>query len=686
MKKKIAKIAPYFYFVIVTLLVIFLFPRGGKFKYSFVEGRPWQYGLLTAPFDFPVFKLAEDLKKEQDTAVLRVKPYFQINKEIAQKNIQRFNEDHKNLPEENWTANYRKYVNRTLNEIYAAGIVSKEDFEFLNSSHSASIMILDNKEAVPQSTAKLFTTKTAYSYLLENRPADLDITILRSGNLNNYLHENIRYDEAITEKVKQEDLQKIAPSDGMVQAGEKIIDRGEIVDGKIYNILRSLKRIYDKESDAGQRQSGLIFGTVILIVALMTCLLLYLTYFRKKIFARNKDILFLLSMSALFIFLTEITVSYHLFNIYIIPYAIIPIVIRTFFESRTAQITHLTTILICSLMIPYPFEFILIQFIVCMVVIFVLKDLTQRSELIKCAFYLFLTYNLIYLGFLLLQEGDLSSINWSMIVYFGINFLFVMFAYSFIYILEKIFGYISNVTLVELSDINTPLLSSLSETCPGTFQHSLQVSILGTAAATKIGANPQLVRTGALYHDLGKMVNPAFFTENRMGGNNPHDKLSPEESARIITNHVPDGVKKAAEFNLPPAIVKFILTHHGKGKAKYFYNTFINQNPDKPVNEEAFSYNGNNPDTRETAILMMADSVEAASRSLKDYSEKSIRDLVNRIIDAQIADGLLNDAPLTFQNITTVKNVFADKLASMYHSRVTYPELKTKEKVVQENI
>ena len=262
-----------------------------------------------------------------------------------------------------------------------------------------------------------------------------------------------------------------------------------------------------------------------------------------------------------------------------------------------------------------------------------------------------------------------------MLLYFGINFLFVMFTYPLIYIIEKVFGYISNVTLVELSDTSTPALTLLSETCPGTFQHSLQVSMLGTAAAAKIGANPQLVRTGALYHDLGKMANPAFFTENKVGNNSPHDQLTPEESARIITNHIPDGIKKAAEFNLPSAIVKFIQTHHGKGRAKYFYYTYKNQNPDKEVDEDAFSYDGMNPDSKETAILMMADSVEAASRSLNDYSEESIRNLVDKIIDSQIADGLMNDAPLTFKDITTIKNIFVDKLTSMYHSRISYPEL-----------
>ncbi|MDR2058288.1 MAG: HDIG domain-containing protein [Dysgonamonadaceae bacterium] len=680
MEKKAIKIAPYIYFSIVTLLIIILFPREGKFRYSFMEGRPWKYGLLTAPFDFPIDKTSDELKKEQDAIISNVYPYFRIDKEIAQKQIQRFNEAYKNFSPEYGDMHYKRYIDQMLTEIYSTGIVSNEEYEFLINNQYTAIKVLDDKKAVSVPAYKIFTIKSAYSYILEKRPMELDINILRSVGLNNYLQVNIKYDESLTEKVKREDLQEIAPSDGMVQAGEKIVDKGEIVTEKTYNILRSLKQIYDRESGSVQRQSGFIVGASIWIVALMASLLLYLTYFRKKIYAVTKDVVFLLSMSAFFIFLTEITVTYNLFNIYIIPYSIIPVVIRTFFESRTAQTTHLVTILICSLMIPFPFEFILIQFIVCMVAVYMLKDLTQRSELIKCAFVIFLAYIVTYLGFLFLQEGDLSQLNWYLIIYFGINFLFVMFTYSLIYILEKIFGYISNVTLVELSDINTPALSTLSETCPGTFQHSLQVSMLGTAAAAKIGANPQLVRTGALYHDLGKMNNPAFFIENRLGNTNPHDNLTLEESARIITSHVPAGVKKASEYNLPPAIVKFIQTHHGKGKAKYFYNMFRNQNPDAPVDEEAFSYKGNNPDTKETAILMMADSVEAASRSLKDYSEESIRNLVNKIIDSQIADGFLTDTPLTFSNITTIKQVFIDKLASMYHSRITYPELKKERK------
>lgn len=676
MQKKKINIPAYVYFIIVTLIIIVLFPREGKFRYSFTEGKPWQYGLLTAPFDFPIYKSADELKAEQDTVIKNFNPYFQIDISVYTKQLEHFREDVQGNQNNQWSWEYRKYIENALKEIYEAGVISNIDAEFLNKNGYSIFRVLqsDNK-SLPYAKDEVYTLKSAYSYIIDNRPLHLDVNILRSVNLNDYIQENLKYDEALSQKVKEDDLHKISPSNGLVQAGEKIVDRGEIINQNTYNILRSLKQIYDEQDGSVQQKTGLIAGISILVAGLMTCFLLYLVFFRKKIYEKKKDVVFLLSISFLFIFLTEMAVKYNLFNVYTIPYAIIPIVIRTFFESRTAQMTHLITILICSLMVPFAFEFILLQTLICMAAMYALKDLTQRSELIKCALYIFMSYIVAYLGFQLLQEGGLSKTNWLMFVYFAINFVFVMFTYAFIYIVEKIFGYISNVTLVELSDINTPALTLLSERSPGTFQHSLQVSMLGTAAAAKVGANPQLIRTGALYHDLGKIENPAFFTENKMDGSNPHDSLTFDQSARIITNHVPEGVKRAQSYGLPPAIIKFILTHHGKGKAKYFYNSQKNKYPDQPIDEEAFSYSGMNPDTKETAILMMADSVEAASRSLKDYNEESIRNLVDKIIDSQIADGLLSEAPLTFQNITTIKNVFVDKLLTVYHSRITYPEL-----------
>jgi putative nucleotidyltransferase with HDIG domain len=675
MKKKSFSVPVFVYFIVVTLLILFLFPREGKFHYSFVEGRPWQYGLLTAPFDFPVYKTDAEVKSEQDTIARNFQPYFQMDVEIANKQTDRFNVDFGNRFVQDGELDYKRYLERALRDIYETGIVSIADYQFLKDNRCNGLMVFRNNIAEPRQADEIFTIKSAYAKLLDNCPHYLSPDVLRTFNLNNYLHENMQYDEDTSEKVKQDMFQKISPSSGMVQTGEKIVDRGEIVDANTFNILRSLKLISEKQSETVNRQVGFLSGTFVLVGGLMACFFFFFYFLRRKIYENLRDIVFALFMVSLFTVLTEICVSHGFFNIYIIPYTIIPIVVRTFFDSRTAQMTHLIVILICALMIPLAFEFILLQYIVCLVAIYVLKDLTQRSELIKCAIYILIAYVLVYLGLLLFHDGDLSKMDWNMILYFGINFLFVMFTYPFIYILERLFGYISNVTLVELSDINIPVLRQLSETCPGTFQHSLQVSMLGAAAATKVGANPQLIRTGALYHDLGKMMNPNYFVENKIEGLNPHENLTLEQSARIITSHVPEGVKIAGKHNIPEAIVKFIKTHHGKGKAKYFYNSFKNKYPGVAIDEEAFTYSGSNPDTKETAILMMADSVEAASRSLNDYTEESIRRLVNRIIDSQIADGLLNEAPLTFMNITTIKNIFVERLLSVYHSRISYPEL-----------
>jgi len=678
MKKKKVVVRGYIYFIIVGLLILFFFPHEGKFRYSFVEGRPWQYGLLIAPFDFSIYKTDAEVKSEQDSIEAQSLLYFQRNEEIANTQLQRFNENFKQFIFIPHASDYKKYLDDMLARIYNTGIMNASDYQNLQDRRYTHLMVLRDNLAEPHAVKEFYTIRTAYSFLTSNCPPFLDMDELRKLIPDDYLRENLTYDDAMTEKVKQELLRKISPSKGMVQAGEKIIDRGEIIDEPVFNMLRSLKVNYDRQAGTVKRQIGLWVGTIIIIGSLIACYFFYFYYFRRKIYTSRKDIIFSLFMVTLFTLLTEISVSYALFNPYIIPYAIIPIIVRTFFDSRTAQATHLITILICSLLIPLSFEFILMQLIVCWVALYALKDLSKRSELMKCALLIFAAYILVYFGLLLFQEGNFSKIDELMLLYFGINFLFVLFAYPFIYILEKVFGYISNITLVELSDINAGLLRQLSESCPGTFQHSLQVSMLGVAAAAKVKANPQLIRTGALYHDIGKMKNPHFFIENKLEGYDPHNDLSYEESARIIVDHVPEGVKIATKNDLPQSIIKFISTHHGKGRAKYFYNSFRNQFPDADIDEEAFSYAGDNPDTKETAILMMADSVEAASRSLKDYTEESIRNLVNRIIDTQVADGLMSEAPLTFRNITDIKNVFVERLMSVYHSRIVYPELDKK--------
>ena len=681
MRKNLYNIPVYAYFIVVTIIIVLLFPREGKFRYLFTEGKPWRYSLLTAPVDFPIYKIPSELKREQDSITQFYQPYFLLKKNILKEQTDKFKKNRVALPDMN--SAYINYVEKSLRIIYERGIISVSDYEFLQKNDFSGFMVIEENIAIQREVENVFTIRSAYSHILDNCPSNLDVGVLRSTSLDHYLSENLQYDKETSDKIRNDLILQVSPASGMVQAGQRIIDRGEIVDNKTYNILASLRQVTETGSGIAQRQGWLLVGVFLLVIPFMAFFFLHVYFFRRKIYENAKDMLFLTLLIALFIVITELCISHQLFNVYIIPYAIIPILIRTFFDSRTARAAHNITIMICALMVPFPFEFIILQFSSSMAVIYSLKILTKRSQLIRCSFYVLLTYIVIYVGLILLQESDLAKINWKMFLYFGINFLFLMFTYSFIYMVERVFGFISGVTLVELSDINSPVLRMLSETAPGTFQHSLQVSILGSAVADRVGANPLLIRTGALYHDIGKMENPVYFTENQVGGNNPHKQLSYENSAEIILKHVQDGVKIAGKYNLPEMVVDFIRTHHGSGLTKYFYHSYRNEFPDVPIDVSKFSYTGPNPRTKEEAILMMADSVEAASRSLKDYSEKSITGLVNKIIDSQITDGLLSDAPLTFKHVKIIKIIFIEKLINMFHSRISYPELENKEEKLE---
>ena len=662
-------------FIVAALLIAYFFPREGKFRYQFYEGKPWRYGLLTAPSDFPIYKTEAEVEAERDSVLSKFEPYYRLDKTVEEEEVDRLKEAYGKGLDKKATPAYMQYIEHSLVDLYGKGIIASKEMEDLKKNKYTQVLLVENNVAHSRYTSDFFTVKTAYEFIINNCPSHLNKSVLQSCDINNYLKENIAYDEATSEKVKEDMLRGVALASGMVQAGERIVDRGEIVDNHTYNVLRSLKIVHETKSGGAQRQSIILGGQFILVFGIIFCLWLYLWSFRPQILHDRRNALFLVLCIFVCCILTELCVTYSLFNVYILPLAIVPIVVRTFFDSRTALFTHLVIVLICSLMVPFPHEFLLLQIIAGMVVTFSLRDLSERSQLIRCAFFIFMSYTLCYISLALYQEADFNKINWLMILYFGINFILLTFSYILVYILEKTFGYVSSITLVELSNINTPLLKKLSETSPGTFQHSLQVSILASAAATKIGANAQLVRTGAMYHDIGKMANPAFFTENQ-GSVNPHSQLTLDQSARIIISHVTDGVKIAEKAMLPQAVIDFIRTHHGQGKAKYFYNSFKNQYPDREIDESAFTYPGPNPFSKETAVLMMADSVEAASRSLKEHTEESIRQLVDKIVDGQIADGLLKSAPLTFRDVETVKDVFVDKLKTMFHTRISYPDLK----------
>ena len=675
MKEKRLNIPAVIYFVATALLIAYFFPREGKFRYQFYEGKPWRYGLLTAPSDFPIYKTDQEVEAEKDSVLRSFEPYFRLDPSIQKQKIEELRTNYNRSLRHKITPTYLQYVENTLGDLYEKGIISTQELDKLKETGETRVNLLENAISHPYYISDFFTVRTAYEFIINNCPASLDPTVLQSCDINNYISENVSYAAEMSEKVKEDMLQGVSLASGMVQAGERIVDRGEIVDHHTYNVLRSLKIIHETKTGGTQAQSIILAGQFVLVFGLMACFWLYLWSFRIKIYHNRRNVLFLILCILVSCILSELCVNYALFNVYILPFAIVPIVVRTFFDSRTALFIHLIIVLICSLMVPFPHEFLILQIIAGMVVTFSLKDLSERSQLIRCAFFIFLSYVICYLSLTLFQEANFNKINWMMMLYFGINFILLMFAYVLVYMLEKTFGYVSTITLVELSNINNPILKKLSETCPGTFQHSLQVSILAAEAANRIGANAQLVRTGALYHDIGKMSNPAFFTENQSSVN-PHDQLSFDQSAQIIISHVTEGVKMAEKAMLPKAVVNFIRTHHGRGKAKYFYNSYKNQYPDKPINEELFTYPGPNPFSKETAVLMMADSVEAASRSLKEHTEESITLLVNKIIDGQIADGLLKNAPLTFKDIETVKGVFIEKLKTMFHTRVSYPDLK----------
>ena len=538
-----------------------------------------------------------------------------------------------------------------------------------------SIRIIDNRMANTESINKLFTEKEAYEYLLSADSTQFNPTILRQCGLYEYIVPNLVADKERTETARKEMLDSYSWAKGVILSGQKIIDRGEIVTSEKYIILESLRTESVQRSETFSQKRLILVGQILFVGVFILFFMLYLNLFRKEYFKHRGSLSLLFVLIVLYTVATSLLTSKTSININILPYAMLAIVIRVFLDSRTAFMTYLITILICSIALRLPYDFILVQTAAGLAAIFSLRELSQRSQLFRTAILVILTYSLIYFAFELIVENDFSKLNGRMYIYFVINGVLLLFAYPLLFMLEKTFGFTSNVTLVELSNINNELLKQMAETVPGTFQHSMQVANLASEAANRIGANSQLVRTGALYHDIGKMENPAFFTENQSGGVNPHKNLNYEQSAQVVINHVTDGLKLAEKHNLPKEIKDFISTHHGHGKTKYFYISWKNEHPGEEPNDEKFTYPGENPSTKETAILMMADSVEAASRSLPEYTEESISNLVDKIIDSQVAEGYFKNCPITFKDIETVKSVFKEKLKTIYHTRISYPEL-----------
>lgn len=663
-------------FIATVSVIVYFLPNEGKFNYQFDINKPWKYGLLQASFDFPIYKNDIQVKKEQDSILADYQPYFQIDKEAEKNVLSKLREDYnKTLRHSLPGTDYVRYIERTLKALYEDGIIAGNDLKRMEEDSIIAIRLVDKNVATSRFIDQLYTVKEAYEYLLNADTTHYKKKILQQCNLNDYITPNLVYDEEKSEAAQKDLLSNISWANGFVLNGQKIIDRGEIVDEQTYNILESLRKEWEKRSDSVQEKRLTLAGQILYVGIFLFCFMAYLELFRADYYERKGTLTLLFALIVFFPVLSSIMVEQNLSSIYVVPFAMIPIIVRVFLDSRTAFMAHVTIILLCSITLRFPHEFILLQVVAGMVAIYSLRELSQRSQLLRTALVVFISYALLYFAFELIHEDDLTKLNTRMYIYFMINGILLLFAYPLLFLLEKIFGFTSDVTLVELSNINNSLLREMSEVAPGTFQHSLQMANLAAAAANKIGGKSQLVRTGALYHDIGKMVNPAFFTENQSGVN-PHKSLSYEQSAQVIISHITDGLKLAEKHNLPKVIKDFISTHHGRGLTKYFYISYKNEHPDEEVDQEKFRYPGPNPFTKEQAVLMMADSVEAASRSLPEYTEESISTLVDKIIDTQVSEGYFKECPITFKDIATVKALFKEKLKTMYHTRISYPELR----------
>ncbi len=658
--------------IIVTVTIVtWSMPHESSSIYHAEQGKPWKYAELTAPFDFPIHKTQASIDRERDSVLKEFEPYYNFNTDTEQRMVKKFISDYADgipdVPDD-----YISIISNRLHSLYQQGIMESNEYEELRKDTTRMIRIVSNKKATNVSIMEVYSAKRAYEQLFMDKALVPMRAALQKCSLNDYISPNLSYDKVRNETARSELIASVPLASGLVQKGQKIIDQGEIVTSRTYRIIESYVMESDRrKQDKAHNQISLI-GHILYLSILMICFTLYLSLYRKDYFEKPRSITMLYALIVIFAVLTALFVRNTFIHVYILPYAMVPIFIRVFMDSRTAFMTHLIMILICASMLQHSFEFIVVEIVAGLVAINSLRELSQRSQLFKTAIFIALASMAVNLAFDWTQATTLTQIDYSTYNYLIANGITLLFAYPLLYIIEKAFGFTSDITLIELSNTNNELLRQMSEIAPGTFNHSIQVANLAGEIANKIDAKAQLVRTGALYHDIGKLANPIYYTENQ-SGINPHEMLTDIESAQIIISHVTEGLKMADKYGLPKVIRDFIATHHGQGKAKFFYIRYKNEHADEPVDDLLFTYPGPNPFTREQACLMMADSVEAASRSLPDYTEQSIRGLVEKIIDGQVADGYFRECPITFRDIQYAKTVLIEKLKTVYHTRVSYP-------------
>lgn len=662
--------------VVVALLVYFL-PRETKFGYEYEQGRPWRYNSLIATYDFPIYKTQHEVEAERDSALRSFQPFYAEDPRMADRQILAFKQDFLAGKFHDVPTHCLAHITSLMQTVYDAGIVPFAEISQMAKDRTSGIRIIEGTEAVSRQLTELYSTRSAYEYIVHADTLQYPRELLARCNLNEYLSPNLALDSVKTRSAREDVIASVAPAAGMVQSGQRIIDRGEIVSAEQYKILQSFERESVRRNDPSEGFWQALLGQIIFVSCVLISFVAYLRLFRRDYLRSTHSIMLLSTLIAIFPLITYLMVDQKFLNVYMVPYAMVPMFVRIFMDSRTAFMAMVCSVILSSFALHSNYEFVIVQFMAGLTAIYALRDLTERSQLLRVALAVFATSTAIMVGYDLSQGVDVLHLDHSMYIYNAVNGVLLLFAYPLLYLIEKLFGFTSSVTLVELSNTNNVLLRRMSKVAQGSFVHSMQVANLAAEVADKIGAKPQLARTGALYHDIGKQLNPAFFTENQTGVN-PHDSLSEERSAQIIISHVTDGLRLADKYHLPKLIRDFISTHHGRSKVRYFYILWKNKHQGEEPDPKLFTYPGPNPFTREQAIVMMCDAVEATSRSLKEYTEESIKALVDRIIDGQVQEGYFRECPITFRDIAEAKRVLTESLKTIYHTRIAYPELNSK--------
>ncbi len=667
-------------FIIAVAIIVYVFPKQGKFQYEFqnLKGKPWPHDHLIAPFDFAIKKSSDELALEKSEILKNSKPYFKsANSILATRKLQLIKEF-----EEQWDTNKSLKIKdkslalskNIIDSIYSKGIIEPSEI-IENKPADYSVYVLKNNIAEEYVLKDFHTIISAYEYLqeqLRKHGTGIDTKFILPLLENSIAH-SLFYDKETSEKVLNQAIEAISFSRDVIIKDQSIVSKGEIIDTKIFQLLQSLKWEFEEKGGGKSGTFFVLLGQILIVTLCLSVLIIFLAFFRKDIFLNNTKITFILLLIVLQVLMIRLALNSQSFSIYILPFCILPIIIRAFYDTRIALFVHLITVLVISFMAPNRFEFAFLQLVTGIIAILSIVNIHNRSQIFISSILIFLTYSIAFFGITIIQDGGSDVINIYDFAWFGISALLTLFSYPLIFIFEKIFGFVSDVSLLELSDTNGKLLRELALLAPGTFQHSLQVANIAEDAIYSIGGNALLVRAGALYHDIGKMEMPLYFIENQASGINPHEDLNYDESAAIIIGHVIKGVEIAKKHNLPEQIIDFIRSHHGTTITAYFYRSFQNAFPEEHIDIEKFRYPGPIPFSKESAVLMMADSVEAASRSLKKYDAESIDNLVELIITSQIEQNQFINSDITFRDINVLKKIFKKKLMNMYHLRVEYP-------------